>query len=59
MIDPANLDVRPIMTPDGPATLIGFDDKDDPKEALVHFASAGKGPGENRNYPVEKLEEVE
>jgi hypothetical protein len=59
LIDTANLDVRPVQTPDGPAMLDSFDDKDDPKEALVHFASAGKGPGENRNYPIKKLEEVE
>ena len=53
-----NLEERPVITPDGRGQLIGLDDKENPAQGLVHFASIGKGPGTNKFYDVEELDEV-
>jgi hypothetical protein len=54
-----NLEQRPVMTPDGRGELIGLDDKENPTQGLVHFASIGKGPGTNKGFSTSELEEVE
>ena len=59
MINLENLEERPVMTPDGRGQLIGLDDKENPTQGLVHFASIGKGPGSNRFYDLDELEEID
>ena len=54
MIDTANLNVRPIQTPDGRKTLVQYVNKDGSVVA-VHAA----GGGQIKKYRIEDCEEVQ
>lgn len=58
IFDSTNLDSRQVITPDGEGTLIGFDDKDNPKIATVMIRVEGKKLRKPIAYAVDELQEV-